>query len=99
MRYKMRYNVRRMSLSNIDAYLRIQQAARAVDSALTVDRGSIHWIDGPYPGVSYGLVLGEAHALLFLPAADIVDPGWEQRLPARIESAHRYLLGFAHTAR
>ena len=95
----MRYNVKRMSLSESDAYQRLQQAARGIDPPLVVDRGSVHWLDGPYPGVSFGLALGEAHALLFMPAADIAEPGWEQRLPTRLESAHGYLLSFTRPAR
>ncbi len=95
----MRYNVKQMDPSELDAYQRLQQVARGIDPSLTVDRGSVHQIDGPYPGISFGLVLGESHALLFVSAADIAEPGWEQRLPARLESAHRYLLGFTHPAR
>lgn len=88
-----------MSLSEPEAYRRLHQAARGADPSLTVDRGSVHWRDDPSPGVAFSLVLGAAHALLFMPAADIAEPGWEQRLPARLESAHRYLLGFTHLAR
>ncbi|MDR7418154.1 MAG: hypothetical protein QN178_04500 [Armatimonadota bacterium] len=88
-----------MGLSTSEAYERIAKAARAVDPALVVDKGSIHWRDHPVPGVAYGLALKGAHALLFLPAADIAEPGWEQRLPSRLDAAHRYLLGFPGRAR
>jgi hypothetical protein len=88
-----------MNLPEPDAYQRLQQAARGLDPSLTIDRGSVHWRDEPYPGIAYSLVLGEARALLFMPAVDIAGPGWEQRLPAHLESAHRYLLGFTHQAR
>jgi hypothetical protein len=88
-----------MSLSSSDAYRRLVQAARRVAPALAVDKGSIHWRDQPIPGVAYALVLNGAHALLFLPASDIAEPGWEQRLPQRLEAAHRYLLGFPGRAR
>jgi hypothetical protein len=92
-----------MSLSEADAYTRLRDAARNVSAQLTVDRPSIRWMDTPYAGVSYGLslgpALGSAHALLFMPAADIAEAGWEKRLPARVESAHRYLQGFAQVAR
>jgi hypothetical protein len=88
-----------MSLSPSEAYQRIAPAAQAIDPALAVDRGSIHWRDEPHPGVSYGLSLGGAHALLFLPAADIAEPGWKNRLSQRLEAAHRYLAGFPSRAR
>ena len=83
-----------MSLPEPEAYQRLHQAAQNVDATLVVDRGSVHWVDTPYPGILYGLALSEAHALLFMPAADIAEPGWERRLRARLEAAHRYLLGF-----
>jgi hypothetical protein len=88
-----------MSISEADAYARLRDAARAVNPGLTVDRPSIRWMDSPYAGVSYGLALGSAHALLFMPAADIAEAGWETRLPARVEAAHRYLQDFTQVAR
>jgi hypothetical protein len=88
-----------MTLTESDSYARLRDAARKVDAALIVDRPSIRWMDSPYAGVSYGLSFGLAHALLFMPAADIAAPGWETRLPARMESAHRYLQGFTQVAR
>jgi len=95
----MSYNVNRMITSETDAYHRLRDAAQRIDPALVVDRGSIHRIGGPFPGVSYNLLLGDAHALLFLPAADIDDAGWEDRLPQRLEAARRYLTGFTRAAR
>jgi hypothetical protein len=95
----MRYNSRVMSLSAADAFQRLVHAARTADAALLVDRGSIHWIEDPMPGISYGLAFGDAHALLFMPAADIAEPGWEQRLPQRMEAAYSYLKGFPARAR
>lgn len=95
----MRYNGRVMSLSASEAFQRLVHAARAVNAALDVDRGSVHWVESPMPGISFGLTLGDAHALLFMPAADIAAPGWEQRLPERMESAHRYLKRFPARAR
>jgi hypothetical protein len=88
-----------MTLSAVEAYRRLADAARAVDPALTVDRPSVHWRDAPLPGVSYGLALHGARALLFMPAADIADPGWEDRLPARMDAAHRYLRAFPRPSR
>ncbi len=95
----MRYNDERMALTEPAAYKRLREGARRLAPNLVVDRGSIHWVDGPPPGVEYNLVLGDAHALLFMPAADIDAPGWETRLAQRLESAHRYLSGFARPTR
>ncbi|MDQ7859467.1 MAG: hypothetical protein QN174_05800 [Armatimonadota bacterium] len=88
-----------MTLSAAEAYRRLADAARAVDPALTVDRPSVHWREAPLPGVSYGLVLQGARAVLFMPEPDIAGPGWEDRLPARMEAAHRYLRVFPRPAR
>ncbi|MGH2372586.1 MAG: hypothetical protein ACRDIC_03795, partial [bacterium] len=76
-----------------------REASRRIAPALTVDRGSIHWIGEPLPGVEYNLVLGDAHALLFMPATDIDTPGWEGRLAQRLEAAHRYLAAFPRRPR
>jgi hypothetical protein len=89
----------RMALSETEAFKRLRQALRQIDPSLVVERGSIRWIDGQYPGVSYNLVLGEAHAVLFLPATDIEAEGWETRLAQRLESAYRYLAAFRRPAR
>lgn len=95
----LRYNGIAMSISEPEAYDRLSRAARAVDLLLAIDRASIRWVDAPYPGLAYGLALQGAHALLFVPAADIAGPEWERLLPSRLESAHRYLLGFQRRAR
>ncbi len=88
-----------MALTEREAYRRLRETSRHIHASLVVDRGSIRWIDGPFPGVSYNLVLGDAHAVLFMPASDIEQPGWEDRLAQRLESAHRYLAGFTPPAR
>lgn len=88
-----------MPLREAEAYNRLRAAARQVDHALAVERGSVHWTEGPYPGVAFNLVLGAAHALLFLPAEDIEPPGWEERVRLRLEASHRYLAGFTPSAR
>ena len=93
----MGYNVNRMMTSETDTYNRLRDAARRVDPALVVDRGSVHRIGGPFPGVSYNLLLGNAHALLFLPDADI--DGEDDRLHQRLDAARRYLIGFTRSAR
>jgi hypothetical protein len=95
----MGYNGGVMSVSASDVYQRLVGAARAVDPALVVDRGSIHWIDHPYPGLEYGLAIDGAHAVFFLLSADIAGPGWEGRLPGRLEAACQYLRGFPARAR
>lgn len=95
----MRYNGERMALTEHEAYRRLREASRRIEPTLVVERGSVHWIDRPLPGVAYNLVLGDAHALLFMPASDIDAPGWEARLAQRLESAHRYLGGFPRPAR
>lgn len=94
-----RYNNSHMALTERDAYNRLRKAARDIDPSLVVDRAAIRWIDGPFPGVSYNLVLGDAHAVLFIPAPDVEQPGWEDRLPQRLESARRYLAGFTRPGR
>jgi hypothetical protein len=86
-----------MVSSELDTYRRLRDAARRVDAALVVDRGSVHRIGGPFPGVSYTLALGDARALLFLPAADIDSA--DDRLHQRLEAARRYLAGFTRPAR
>ncbi|MBI2123076.1 MAG: hypothetical protein HYT96_02830, partial [Armatimonadetes bacterium] len=48
----------------------------------------------PYPGVEFGLRLGEAGALLFMPEADLTAADWEMRLFKRLEAAKRYLEEF-----
>ena len=88
-----------MALAVVEAYRRLRDVSRRVDPSLVVDRGSIRCIDAPYPGVSYNLVLGDAHAVLFMPAGDIEPPDSEERLRQRLEAAHRYLAGFTHPAR
>lgn len=95
----MRYNVRVTPLTEHAAYARLREAAQSADQTLTVDRGAVRWQEAPFPGVAFGLVLGEVHALLFVPAADIAGPDWRDRLPARLEAARRYLLGFPRPAR
>lgn len=73
---------------------RLQAALSRVDSRLELDRGAIRYVTDPYPGVEFGLRLGEAGALLFMSEADLVAPDWEPRLFKRLEAAKRYLEGF-----
>jgi hypothetical protein len=48
----------------------------------------------PYPGVEFGLRLGEASVLLFMAEADLAASDWETRLFKRFEAARRYLEHF-----
>lgn len=79
-----------------DAIGRLEQVIARVDPRLVLDRGNVRSMTEPYPGVEYGLVLGEAAALLFMPEADLMAADWETRLFKRVEAARRYLEGFAH---
>ncbi len=86
-----------MGRSETEVYRRLHEVARAIDPALVVERGSIRWVDAPYAGVYYNLLLGDAHALLFLPADDLEAPDADARLRDRLEAARRYLAGFTTT--
>lgn len=77
-----------------EAIRKFTQVVARVDSRLVLDRANVRYVADPYPGVEYGLRLGEAGALLFMPEADLAVPEWESRLTKRIEAARRYLEGF-----
>lgn len=81
-------------ISEADATQKLQSALSRVDSRLELDRGAIRYMTDPYPGVEYGLRLGEAGALLFMPEADLSAADWEMRLFKRLEAAKRYLEEF-----
>lgn len=81
-------------ISDAEAVRRLQDAIARVDARLVLDRGAVRFVADPYPGVEYGLRLGEAGALLFVPEADLTAPDWEMRLFKKIEAARRYLEGF-----
>jgi hypothetical protein len=82
-----------MPLRESEAYRRLRAAARQVDPALVVERSSVHWREQPSRGVAFTLIRGEVRVLLFMPAADVEPPGWEERLRPRMEAAQRYLAG------
>lgn len=77
-----------------DAIRKFEQVIARVDPRLVLDRGNVRYVDTPYPGVEYGLRLGEAGALLFMPEADMAGGDWESRMFKRLEAARRYLDGF-----
>lgn len=75
---------------------RLEPLIGRVDPRLVLDRGNVRAMADPYPGLEFGLRLGEAAALLFMPEADLAAPDWETRVFKRLEAARRYLEGFAH---
>lgn len=80
-----------MALDDREALRRLRSALIAAAPDVTLDAGSVRWVDTPYPGVTYGLRLGGAKALLFLPVGDIDGEGWEDRLRVRLREARAYL--------
>lgn len=77
-----------------EAIRKFTQVIARVDPRLVLDRGNVWYVADPYPGVEYGLRLGEAGALLFMPEADLAAPDWESRMFKRIQAARRYLEEF-----
>jgi len=77
-----------------DAIGRLEQVIARVDPRLALDRGNVRAMTDPFPGVEYGLRLGEAAALLFMSEADLTAPDWETRIFKRVEAARKYLEGF-----
>src|SRR3970040_475991 len=69
-----------------DAIQKLEQVIARVDPRLVLDRGNVRAMTDPYPGLEYGLVLGEAAALLFMPEADLTASDWETRLFKRVEA-------------
>jgi len=83
-----------MSLSEHEARRRLRATLAAVAPDVTLDTAAVHRVDAPFPGVAYGLRLGHANALLFLPLSEIDGEGWEQRLATRLGQAREYLQQF-----
>jgi len=77
-----------------DAIRKFRLAMARVDQRLVLDRGNVRHMNDPYPGVEFGLRLGEASVLLFMPEADLEASDWESRLFLRFEAARRYLEHF-----
>jgi len=77
-----------------EAIRKFQQAIRQVDARLVLDRGAVRYVTEPYPGVEFGVRLGDAGALLFIAETDLVAADWQDRLVGRFEAAKRYLEGF-----
>jgi hypothetical protein len=81
-------------LSEAEARRRLQTTLAAVAPEVTLDAAAVRWVDAPYPGVKYGVRLGQANALLFLPAEDIDGEGWAERLALRLRQGRDYLETF-----
>lgn len=77
-----------------DAIRRFQAAIDRVDQRLVLDHGNVRYMTDPYPGIEFGLHLGEASVLLFMPEADLAAPDWESRMFKRFEAARNYLEHF-----
>lgn len=77
-----------------EAIRKFEAALARVDQRLVLDRGNVRYMTDPYPGVEFGLRLGEASVLLFMPQADLTASDWETRLFKRFEAARRYLEHF-----
>lgn len=82
-----------------DAIRKFEQVIARVDPRLALDRGNVRYMTDPYPGVEFGLRLGDASALLFMPEGDLAASDWETRLFKRLEAARRYLEHFPLSAR
>ncbi len=83
-----------MPLSEQEARRRLKATLATVAPHVVLDTAAVQRVESPFPGISYGLKLGEANALLFLPSPDIEGDGWEERLAVRLRSAHEYLQQF-----
>mgnify|MGYP000604456755 CR=1 FL=1 len=83
-----------MAISETEAFRRLDAFAKAIDPRLKVDRAWVFYREGPFPGFEFGIQLGEARTVLFMPEGDIDGEGWEERLTRRMEAAYRYLLRF-----
>lgn len=83
-----------MPLSEQEARRRLRSTLAAVAPDVDLDTAAVRWVDAPYPGVKYGLRLGQANALLFMPVADIDGEGWPERLAERLRQARDYLEHF-----
>jgi hypothetical protein len=81
-------------IPDAEAIRKFETVVARVDQRLVLDRGNVRFMTDPYPGVEFGLRLGEASVLLFMPEADLAASDWETRLFKRFEAARRYLEHF-----
>ncbi|MDQ7850743.1 MAG: hypothetical protein QN152_12330 [Armatimonadota bacterium] len=80
-----------MALSTQEARRRLRSVLASVAPEVTLDLPSVRWVDAPYPGVEFGVRLGRANALLFMPVEDIDGDGWPDRLAERLRQTRAYL--------
>lgn len=83
-----------MIVSREEARRRLRETLRAVAPTVKLDAPWVMFVPAPYPGFRYGLALGQANAMLFMPLRDIDGEGWPDRLRTRLTEAVRYLEGF-----
>lgn len=83
-----------LMISEAEAARRLAEAIARVDARLVLDRAAVRAMTEPYAGVEYGLRLGAAGALLFMPEADLSAADWERRVFTQVKAAKRYLEGF-----
>ncbi len=80
-----------MALPAQEARRRLRSVLASVAPEVILDLPSVRWVDAPYPGVEFGVRLGRANALLFMPVGDIDGEGWPDRLAERLRQARAYL--------
>lgn len=81
-------------ISESEAIRKLEQIVHRIDARLVLDKPAVRYMAEPFAGVEYGLRLGSAKALLFMPEADLVSTDWETRVFKRLEAAKRYLETF-----
>lgn len=81
-------------ISESEAIRKLEQVLHRIGARLVLDKPSVRYMAEAFAGVEYGLRLGSAKALLFMPEADLVSSDWETRVFKRLEAAKRYLEGF-----
>lgn len=83
-----------MVISREEALRRLRETLREVGPDVKLDAPWVMFVPAPYPGFRYGLVLGQANAMLFMPLREIDGADWPDRLRARLTEAVHYLEGF-----
>jgi len=83
-----------MVISREEALRRLRETLREIAPHIKLDAPWVMFVPDPYPGFRYGLALGQANAMLFMPLRDVDGPDWQDRLRDRLTQAVRYLEGF-----
>jgi len=81
-------------ISPKEAARRLRSTLRDVAPHVKLDEPWVMFVPAPYPGFRYGLVLGQANAMLFMPLEEIDGREWPDRLRNRLTEAVRYLEAF-----